>query len=345
MPITALLLAALLASPAASAPLEEDGASRLETLTESRELMGTRVTVIVSGGGRARAERGVAAAFRELEAVEAEMSEWRPESALSRVNAAAGSGRFVAVPRALCEVLAASLEGARRSGGLFDPTWAALRGLWRFPAPPGAAPPDPAAIRERCALVAWEDVELERRGGRCRVRLRRPGMALGLGGVAKGFAVDRAVAALRAAGLRDFVVQAGGDLYAAGRRGGRPWRVGIRDPRGPEDVSFARIELSDAAFSTSGDYERFFESGGRRYHHLLDPRSCEPATATRSATILARTALEAELASKPVFILGGAEGLAAAARWGAEAVLVTADNEVLLSPSLVGRVVWRTPTP
>jgi thiamine biosynthesis lipoprotein len=166
------------------------------------------------------------------------------------------------------------------------------------------------------------------------VRLEKPGMQLGLGGVAKGYAVDRGVALLRKRGFRNFFVQAGGDLYAAGRNGSRPWRVGIREPRGEAGEHFATVEVTDAAFSTSGDYERFFVVEGRRYHHLIDPRTCAPATSSRSATVLAKSAIDAEFLTKAAFIEGGEAALKRVESWGAKAVLVTADNEVLTSKGL-----------
>ena len=114
--------------------------------------------------------------------------------------------------------------------------------------------------------------------------------------------------------------------------------MGIRDPRAPQGEYFATLEVRDAAFSTSGDYERFFEKDGVRYHHLIDPRTCRPGTRSRSATVLAPSALEAEFLTKAVFLAGGPEGLALADGWGAEAVLVTADNTVLVSKGLEGRL-------
>jgi thiamine biosynthesis lipoprotein len=171
-------------------------------------------------------------------------------------------------------------------------------------------------------------------------------MQVGLGGLAKGWAVDRAVSELRRRGLRDFLVQAGGDLYAGGTRDGRPWRVGIRDPRGQEGAPFAWLDVSDAAFSTTGDSERFFVDSGRRYHHVIDTRTCWPATASRQVTVLAPTALEAEVLGKAVFVLGGADGLALASRSGAAAVIVTSGNALSTSPALSGRLeVVRPPTP
>ena len=343
MPALPLLLALL--STAAAAP----AAPGLHA--EARTLMATEVRVTLAGVRDADAPAHLEAAFAPFLRVEAAMNEWRPGSRLSQVNAAAGSGRFVVLGPGdadLCEVLGASLAAAQRTGGLFDPTWAALRELWRFGTDAGTRPPEPAALARACPLVDWRGVELRRDGakGGCRVRLARRGMRLGLGGVAKGWAVDRAVAALRARGLRDFLVQAGGDLYAAGTKApGQPWRVGVRDPRGSPGTSFASLEVRDAAFSTSGDYERFFLFEGQRYHHLIDPRTCRPGTQSRSATVLARTALDAEFLGKAVFLAGGAEGLALAQAWGASAVLVTADNRVLTSPALQGALRQRAPTP
>ncbi len=315
-------------------------------VTERRPLAGTLVSITVSGVEEGAAAAALAAGFAPFERVEQAMNEWRPESPLSRLNAAAGSGEWIDVPPDLFEVLRLALDGARRTGGLFDPTWAALRDLWRFGDGQTGEVPDPAAVAARCRLLDPGALELWRgEDGRCRARLRRAGMQVGLGGIAKGWAVDRAAAALRARGVRDFLVQAGGDLYAGGRDRGRPWRIGIRDPRGAEGRRFAWLEVSDQAFSTSGDYERFFVAGGRRYHHLIDPRTCAPAEASRSATILAPSAVEAEVLSKAVFVLGGRAGLRLAEKEGAAAVLVTARNQVQVSPSLRGRIRLGRPTP
>jgi thiamine biosynthesis lipoprotein len=319
-----------------------------ELLTRSRQTVGTQVNISISNVTPELAERGFNAAFAEFDRVNAVMNEWRPDSALSAINEAAGTDRFVPSPEDLCAVLRKSLDAARRTNGLFDPTWAALRDLWRFGTNQSAEVPSAAAVKATCPLVSYRDVELRtvpRSLGACEVRLKKRGMKLGLGGVAKGWAIDRAVAALRALGLRDFFVQAGGDRYAARQRGDRPWRVGIRDPRGSKDQYFAQLDVSNAAFSTSGDYERFFIVDGRRYHEIIDPRTCYPATATRSATVLARTAVDAEFLTKATFILGGAKALELAESWGAGAVLVSEKNDVLVSNSLKGKLKYQSPTP
>jgi FAD:protein FMN transferase len=333
LPLLSLLLAA--SAPAPAQALQ----------SETRALMATKVTVTLSGVPAAEAPAHLEAAFGPFLQVERTMNEWREDSPLSAVNAAAGTGRYVRVDAELCEVLQLSLDAARRTHGLFDPTWAGLRGLWRFGTDAGTRPPEPAALKAACPLVDWQGVQLRHGDAACWVHLRRKGMRLGLGGVAKGWAVDRAVAALRARGLKDFLVQAGGDLYAAGRKGDSAWRVGVRDPRGPEGSYFATLEVEDAAFSTSGDYERFFLFEGQRYHHLIDPRTCRPGTRSRSATVLARTATDAEFLGKAVFLEGGETGLALAKAWGASAVLVTQDNRVLVSKELQGRLRQRAPTP
>jgi thiamine biosynthesis lipoprotein len=165
------------------------------------------------------------------------------------------------------------------------------------------------------------------------VRLKREGMAINLGGIGKGAAVDAMVGQLRAKGFTDFMVQAGGDLYCAGQNGTRPWRVGIADPRHRGEI-IAAVEVRDAAFSTSGDYERFAIVDGKRYHHILDLRTGYPAEKSQSATVLAATAIDAEVLTKTAFILGGTEGLRAVEQTGAKAVIVESDGHVLWSDGL-----------
>jgi thiamine biosynthesis lipoprotein len=344
-----LLAVPLVAAACASAPPAPSLAGAL--YSETRPAMSTLVTVAVVAPASSEVIAAVDAAFAVFARVEEAMNEWRPGSALSTLNAEAGSGKAVPLPGDLCQVLRAGRDGAERTGGLFDPTWAALRGVWRFgDAEPPRVPSD-AEVAAACPRVSWRDLEIEpvatpASDAPCTARLRRAGMQVGLGGLAKGWGVDRAVAALRVRGLRDFTVQAGGDLYAAGTRDGQPWRVGVRDPRGAPGEPFAWLLVSDAAFSTSGDSERFFVSGGRRYHHLIDTRTCRPATASRQVSVLARSALEAEILGKAVFVLGEDDGLALAARSGASAVIVTSANGVAFSPELSGRLdVLRPPTP
>lgn len=347
MHAASLLLLVALAPMASSTP----------RVSETRPAMGTVVTVTVEGVAAEEAAPAVEAAFALFARVDEAMNEWRPGSPVSALNAAAGNGRWIELPADLCEVLRAARRGAERTGGLFDPTWAALRSTWRFGDGERFTLPGDAEVSSACARVGWRGLEIEpaaaaarRTGGdgaaSCRARLDRPGMQVGLGGIAKGWAVDRAAAELRRRGVARFTLQAGGDLYASAGPGGHPWRVGVRDPRGAPGDAFAWLEVTDAAFSTSGDSERFAVVDGVRHHHVIDPRTCRPATASRQASVLAPTALEAEVLGKAVFILGGEEGLRLAERLGGAAVVVAADGRVTSSASLAGRLeLPRAPLP
>jgi thiamine biosynthesis lipoprotein len=312
-----------------------------------RKVMHTTVSIEIAD---ARPDTELEAAFDDgfaiFTEIEQTMNEWKPDSALGKINAASG-GAPVPAPASLCEVLRASLDGAQRTRGLFDPTWAALKDLWRFGEDDKPQVPPAEEVKKRCSLINYRDLELAPAGktGACTARLRRPGMQLGLGGLVKGWGVDQAVARLRKRGLKNFFVQAGGDLYFAGKNGDRPWRAGVRDPRGGPDAVFAKLDVEDHAFSTSGDYEHFFVLDGVRYHHIIDTRTCAPATASRSATVLAKTATDAEFLTKSVFVLGGAQGLQLAESFGAAAIIVGADNTVHVSKALSGKLESHSPTP
>lgn len=304
----------------------------------AKDLMHTRVVIAIVGKPTGELDQAFDAAFGIFERIEATMNEWKGDSPLGRINAGAGV-EAVPAPAELCSVIALALDGAKRTNGLFDPTWASLRELWKFTGSVEQPLPDPDKLEAACALVSWRDVEVKPKPkGECTVKLTKKGMALGLGGIVKGWGVDQAVKELKRRGYRDFFVQAGGDLYLSGQNGDRGWKAGIRDPRGPAEASFARGELTDTAFSTSGDYEHFFINGGKRYHHLIDLRTCQPATASVSSTVMAKTTVEAEVLTKSTFILGGAKGLELAKSFGASAVIVDAEGKVHVSKALEGRL-------
>ncbi len=324
----ALWLAA--AGPAA-APVPAPAAPGL--VQETRPTLGSLATVALAGVDPARAGPGLEAAFAVFDRVTWSMNEWDPESPLSALNAAAGRG-WVPLPGDLCDALSRAKDGAVRTEGRFDPTWAALAGLWRFDLASPAPPAEPA-LRAACPLVGHGGLALRpRAAGGCEARLEQPGMRVGLGGVAKGWALDAAARALRALGYRDFLLQAGGDLYAAGDRGGEPWTVGVRDPRGGAGDALLRFPVRDAAFSTSGDYEHAYVAGGRRYHHLIDPRTCRPAEGLRSVTVLAPSAVEAEIQGKSLFVAGPADAQRLAREAGVEAIVVDSAGRVFATPGV-----------
>ncbi len=306
-------------------------------VTRTGVAMGTEVTIRVCPRPGHDATAAAERAFDTFGRLERLWSTWVASSDISRLNAAAG-GPPVRVAAETLAVLTQALDGSRRTRGLFDVTFAPLGELWRFDTPPGAHEPTrlqrvPTAdeIRERLARVGFEHLRLDPKAGTA--QLARARMAVHLGGIGKGAAVDGAVALLARMGFTSFAVQAGGDLYCAGKNGTRPWRVGIAHPRRAGTVVGA-VDVTDAAFSTSGDYERYAILDGVRYHHLLDTRTGRPATASQSATVLARSATEAEILTKAAFILGAAEGVRFVESQGAKAVVVDAMGEVHWSPGL-----------
>jgi len=316
------------------------GASEL--VERARLSMGSelRLTAWTAAGEKSTVE-AFEAVFHEFDRLEALMSVWKRGSDVERLNAAAGV-HPVAVSPEVMEVLEDARQISEWTAGKFDVTFAALSGLWKFDHDQDNRIPSPRDVAARLPLVDYRAVELDRAAGSA--YLRHKGMRVHLGGIGKGYAIDRAVTILRARGLRDFMIQAGGDLYVAGRRGDRPWRVAIRDPRGPADRSFASLDLTDGTFSTSGDYERFFIDHGRRYHHILDPDLGAPARASRSATIVATRAVVADGLSTGVFILGGRAGMDLIERLPeVEGVIVTDTNEVLVSSGLKRRLILLTP--
>lgn len=305
--------------------------------------MGSEVRLTAWTRDETAARSAFDSVFAELVRLDGLLSTSKPGSDVLRLNEAAGT-RPIVVADDTRQVLHAAAEGFALSRGAFDITSGRLAEIWTFDRDQDNRVPARKEIDARLAFVDGRAVEVDRPSGTAFIT--RKGARVGLGGIAKGFAVDRAVKMLRDLGLRDFTIQAGGDLYAAGHRDGRPWRLGIDDPRGEAGDSFASLDVSDAAFSTSGDDERFFMANGVRYHHLIDARTGEPARGCRSVTILAPTALTAGWMSTAVFILGPIDGIALVERTpGVEAVIVTAENRVIVSTGLRARLrISRQPT-
>jgi thiamine biosynthesis lipoprotein len=311
-------------------------------IERTHQTMGTELTVSVWTTDDARAGVAIAAVFSEFDRLDGLMSVWKAGSDIARLNAAAGK---LAVPISVetGEVLRIARQVSEQTNGAFDVTFAALSGLWKFDyQDKDGTVPDRHEIAKRLPLINYRDLVLDDGAGTA--MLRRKGMKVNLGGIGKGYAVDRGVDILRRSGLHHFMIQAGGDMYVSGKRGDRAWRLGIRDPRGPADRIFASLDLTDGTFSTSGDYERFFMKDGRRYHHILDLRVGEPATKCRSVTLVTERAVIADALAKGVFILGPDEGMALIERTpGVQGVIVSAKNEVSISPGLRGRLTVLAP--
>lgn len=267
--------------------------------------MGTAISVYFWTDDDAKATEAAEAVFAEMQRLDRVMTTWLPESEVSQVNAAAGE-KAVAVSEETFAVIARAQDIAVRTRGVFDITVGAFKGLWKFDQDMDRTLPEPAEVKQRLALVGYQHLVLD--PAKRTVFLKKKGMSITLGGIAKGYAVDRCAELLRKRGYKSFMMQAGGDMYVAGKKGNDPWMVGIRDPRSPDGRYFALAPVEDHSFSTSGDYERGFVKDGVRYHHILDPRTGQPARASRSVTIRAKDAFTADAWSKVMFILGPQEG-------------------------------------
>jgi thiamine biosynthesis lipoprotein len=305
--------------------------------------MGSELQLSAATPDEAAARAAFDAVFAEFERLEALMSTWRPGSDVLRINAAAGVAP-VPVAAAVRDVLRQAKRISEWTEGTFDVTFGALTDVWKFDHDQDNTVPAAGAIRARLPLIDYRQIDIDDRAGT--VFLRRQGMKIHLGGIGKGYAVEHAVRILRQAGLRDFMIRAGGDLYVGGMKNGRLWRLGINDPRGPDGKSFATVDLTDSTFSTSGDYARYFIKDGIRYHHILDPATGQPARLCRSVTIASASPVLADAVAKGVFILGPEKGMALVEKIpDLEAVIVTAKNEVLVSRGLNERfVLLRPPT-
>ena len=332
--LTATMAVACSPAPARdhTRPSKEPYALSKQTVT-----MGSSLQVTLWTADDPGATAAFDAVFAEFDRLDRLLSVWKEGSDVLRLNQAAGREPVHVSPETI-EVLTVARQVSEWTGGKFDVTFGALSGLWRFDQDQDDTIPSKAAVAARLPDVDYTALDTD--AARSTAFLRRVGMRAHLGGIGKGYAIDRAAALLRARGFRDFMIQSGGDLLVSGYRDGRPWRLGIRDPRGPADRSFATLDLTNGTFSTSGDYERFFMKDGRRYHHILDPDLGEPARGCRSVTIVADTAVLADALSTGVFVLGPEKGMALIERLpNVEGVIVSSGNRVLVSSGLIGKLV------
>ena len=312
-----------------------DAAHEPHMVARSGLAMGSSLTLMAWTADEDAANMAFGHVFTEFERLDQLLSVWKPGSDIVRLNDAAGDHPVKVSPETLT-VISLARYMSELTSGKFDITFGALSDVWKFDHDQDNSIPSKAAIAARLPLIDYRRLTVN--AGEGTAFLEKKGMRAHLGGIGKGYAVDQAVAMLREAGLHDFSVQAGGDLYVAGKRGDRPWRLGIADPRAPEGEIFARIELSDSTFSTSGDYERAFVKNGVRYHHILDPATGQPGRLCRSVTILAPQGVLAEGLSKGVFLLGAEAGLKLVEQAGAMAVVVDGQNQVHMSDGLKGKV-------
>ena len=258
-----------------------DVAAELRQYADTRPLMGTIVSMTVEGPRREVLEQGVNDAYHEMSRLSDMMNHYNPDSVVSRINLQAGA-QPVTVPRELMEVLAMARRVSEHSEGAFDITVGALK-LWRFdPDNPGM--PSPDEIRHALPLVNFRHVMLNEK--KRTVLLQQNGMRMDLGGIAKLYILNAGMQALKRRGIAHAMINGGGDVVVMGSHQGRPWRIGIRHPR-REDVLLGTVELTQGWVVTSGDYERYFFRDGKRYHHILDPRTGYPTEGPQQVTLVA----------------------------------------------------------
>lgn len=269
----------------------------------ARYLMGALVEIAAYGDASCCSE-GMEAAFSEMARVERLLSVYRPQSGLARLNAGSGDAPRAVDPE-LFEILSKAWIYAERSGGAFDPTAAPLIRLWGF-GPDGErdAPPRHDEVAFLLQRVGFRLLRIDPASRR--IHLLKEGVELNLGGVGKGYAIDRAVEKLKRAGVMRGMVNCGSTLYAWAPAGGPGWPVRIRHPRREGEV-LETVSLCNRALSTSGDYEKFYMYGGRRFSHLIDPRTGYPKVGVASVSVTASTAMEADALSTAAFILGKEE--------------------------------------
>ncbi len=298
----------------------------------SRRLMGTVFQITAYTRNPAKDRRSMSLALDEMERLEALLSEWQPTSEISRINQRAGNSP-VTVSNETMNVVQAGLLVSKRSQGAFDITWAALHGVYRF-TKGNFRRPSPGELQRLLPNIDYQQVRINPSANT--VFLGKAKMALGTGGIAKGYALDRAAALLKKRGLGNFMLFGGGQVQLSGRRADRPWRVGVQHPRQPSYFGF--LELESGSIATSGDYEHtFVEPDGTRWHHILDVKTGLPARGTLSATVVAQQGILADALSTACFVLGSAKCIPLVKEFDADALVVGEDMTWAATPALKER--------
>ncbi|MAR92317.1 MAG: FAD:protein FMN transferase [Pseudomonadota bacterium] len=295
---------------------------------QTQPIMGTRVYVQLWHEDAARAEALINQVMAEMERINQLMSPYLEHSQLARVNREAAQ-QPVAVSPELFELIATANRFSALSDGAFDITFASLGHRFNYRKGVRPSPQQAKTARE---LIDYRQLQLN--PDRHTVGFARAGMRIDLGGIAKGHAVDRGIDLLRRAGVKHAIITAGGDSRLLGDHRGRPWILGIKHPRGESSVM--KLPLENVAISTSGDYERYFEVDGVRYHHIIDPASGDSARGLISVSILAPRSLEADALSTTVFVLGAEQGLKLINGMpGISAILIDHNGQITYSNDLV----------
>lgn len=300
---------------------------------ETQFLMDTIIEITAYGPN---AESAVKAAFADLKRLHDLTNNFDPNSQVSQINQAAGKNR-VKVDPDLITMMQRSNELSNKLDGSFDITVGPLTELWGI-GRKGEFVPSQEEIDKVLPLVNYRLVEIDQSTGT--VFLPKTGMALDLGGIAKGYAVDKAIAILKAQGIQSALINAGGDVRVIGKRpDGNPWRIGVQHPRN-QDAMIAKLSLTDwDTMETSGDYQRFITKDGIRYPHILDPRTGRQPRQLNSVTMVLNNSADGDIFSTAFFVLGPARTLELIKEFpGVDVIMVTVDGKVIVSPGLEGKI-------
>lgn len=302
--------------------------------------MDTQVTVTVVSRSGDSAEKAIAAAFSEIEKIESLTNFYAAGSEISLINTNAGMSAMKVSPEVL-EMIGKALSVSEKTDGAFDVTIGSVTKLYDFHK---KISPEESILRKNLSLVNYRNVTIDRLTST--IFLKKKGMLIDAGGIAKGYAADKAVTALRKMGIMSGLVAIAGDIKAFGQKpDGKPWQIGIRNPRAEnlEDDIMATLPLRDMAISTSGDYERFFLVSGVRYHHLLDPGTGSPARGCRSVTVIANEAAFADSFATAVFVLGPEKGIKVLDAAGFDGLIVDSEGKMHFTAGMRENIAIKKP--
>jgi thiamine biosynthesis lipoprotein len=312
---------------------------------ESRVLMDTFCTITVVSTSEAKAKDAIEAGFAEIKKLDNYLNNFSPDSEISAVSKSAGI-KPVHVSRETLDIMQKTIGISNMTGGAFDPTIEPVIKLWQFskrPANPSLPPLD--VLRNALKLVDYHKIKIDRAASE--IFLQEKGMELDLGGIAKGYAADKAAEAIKTKGIKAALVAIAGDIRGYGlSTTGNPWKVGIQDPR-PENPDaerpwediFASIHLKDSAISTAGDYQRFFIKDGRRYHHIIDPGTGYPAeSGLISVSVISPEGYISDGIDTAILILGAEKGMKLLESMGIDGILVDSQKKVFITKNLKRKI-------
>jgi thiamine biosynthesis lipoprotein len=295
--------------------------------------MGTVIEITLIADDEEATNKAALRAFQEMKRIEQLMSPRIESGDVFRINQSSGK-EWARISSETIQVIKKAQEISELSEGGFDITVAPLTELWRK-AREKKIPPSVEEVKEKLGLVNFKNMEMDREG---RVFLKKRGMAIDLGGIAKGYAVDRAFELLKSLGYKNLIVNAGGDLRVGGLKNSQPWSIGIQNPR-ESQKTLGRIAVSDLAVATSGDYEKFFIYQGKRYHHIFNPKDGFPAEDCQSVTILCKEGMMADALATAVFVLGLEKGYTLCQKLeGVDCLIVDKKGKMIFSLGLKDRI-------